>query len=81
MQNDIIFNKLLNKINVGKAILFVGAGFSKDSINVSDNNLPLAKELSIQISNLGQFGQSEDLKYTSNRYFIEHQDDKKGLLD
>ena len=47
MQNDIIFNKLLNKINVGKAILFVGAGFSKDSINVSDNNLPLAKELSI----------------------------------
>lgn len=37
-------------ISTGKAILFVGAGFSKDSETIVGNKPPLAQELALQIS-------------------------------
>ena len=61
---------LIRKISNGKAILFVGAGFSKSAKNINgDNQLPLATELARIIGKLGDFDDEEDLKYAAD-YFL-----------
>ncbi|MBQ7585868.1 MAG: SIR2 family protein [Desulfovibrionaceae bacterium] len=66
----------------GKAILFAGADFSKDSFNFKGKKLPLPKELSKEICKLGSFSPSEDLIYTSERYLTENEEkgDKEKLI-
>lgn len=60
---------IIRKISNGKAILFVGAGFSKNGKNIIGNELPLAKELSNLIGKIGEFDDGNDLKYAAD-YFL-----------
>lgn len=49
--SDETFERLKRLISTGNAVVFVGAGFSKDSINIIESTPPLAKDLALQISN------------------------------
>lgn len=65
-----MMEELVRKISSGKAILFVGAGFSKNAKNINgDKELPLAKNLANDIGVLGGFDGDSDLKFASD-YFI-----------
>ncbi|MCS4345439.1 hypothetical protein MU422_25510, partial [Klebsiella pneumoniae] len=44
------YERLKRLISTGNALVFVGAGFSKDSINIIESTPPLAKDLALQIS-------------------------------
>lgn len=59
---------IANLINSGKAILFAGAGFSSDTINIEDSELPRASALARKICALGEFGEDDDLRYASQHY-------------
>ncbi|EFK05532.1 conserved hypothetical protein [delta proteobacterium NaphS2] len=62
--------KLVSKIANGKAILFVGAGFSKSATNLNkEDELPLAKKLANNIGRIGDFNDSGDLKFAAD-YFL-----------
>ena len=63
-------NKLISKIANGKAILFVGAGFSKNATSLhNEEELPLAKELAKHIGRIGNFNDGGDLKFAAD-YFL-----------
>lgn len=49
--SDETYERLKRLISTGNALVFVGAGFSKDSINIMESTPPLAKDLALQISN------------------------------
>ncbi len=70
---------MLRKISTGKAIIFTGAGFSKKTINILNEEPPLAKELSRKIGVLGEIGDDiDDLMFTSG-FFLKYKD-KNELL-
>lgn len=66
-----VVDDIRNKITLGRAILFCGAGFSWGSKNVKRESPCMAKALAKQISNLGGFGESENLMYASDRFLME----------
>jgi len=68
LKNDTAIIEIANLINSGKAILFAGAGFSSDTINIADSSLPRASALARKICTLGEFGEDEDLRYASQHY-------------
>lgn len=57
----------------GKAVAFLGAGFSLGCKSVKNIDVPSAKELSRQISRLGKFAEDEDLRYTSDKFLESNQ--------
>jgi hypothetical protein len=62
--------KLISKIANGKAILFVGAGFSKSATNINnEEEIPLGKELAKHIGEIGNFNDGGDLKFAAD-YFL-----------
>ena len=71
-------DKIISIINTGRAILFVGAGFSSGCKNVLQKTPPMAKELAKLISNKGGFDEDDDLTYVSD-YFLNHRN-KSDLL-
>lgn len=61
---------IIQKISTGKALLFVGAGFSKSGHSIhNDKELPLSKELAKLIGKTGNFDDGGDLKYASDYFF------------
>lgn len=74
---DYYLYEIIEKINVGKAILFTGAGFSRKCININNSNFPLASDLAKKICKLGEFPESKDLNYASERYKEEEHSEKK----
>lgn len=73
MKNE--FSNIVSKINAGSAILFTGAGFSKDSSNrAGESKLPLSEELSEKICKLGNFDISKNLMYSADRYIRDNKD-------
>ena len=67
------FVDLFSKIASGNALLFLGAGFSSDCVNISDHTPPTGTKLIELMEKIGEFDGEGDLKYASE-YFIE----KKG---
>lgn len=62
--------ELIQRISTGKAILFVGAGFSKSGKNINqDKELPLASGLAKIIGDIGNFDDGGDLKFAAD-YFL-----------
>ncbi len=61
-------NSVISKIYTGNTLLFVGAGFSLGSKNQNETPLPLAKNLSEQICELGKFEVDTDLAYSADYY-------------
>jgi SIR2-like domain len=68
--------ELIRKIASNKAILFTGAGFSKDTLNIQKTEPPTAKELAIKIAELGGYEEDEDLAYISDIYLKNHNSDE-----
>jgi len=68
------------KILSGNGILFAGAGFSKMTMNISDNEPPLSRELSHRICDLiPDFEKDDDLMYVSD-YYIKNEYDNSKLI-
>lgn len=73
--------EIREKVMTGKAILFCGAGFSYGAQNILDETPPTAKCLSKEISKLGGFTESENLRFTSDKYIKENKKDLSKLID
>ena len=73
--------EIREKILTGKAILFCGAGFSYGSKNILDETPPTASSLSKKISQLGGFKESENLRFTSDKYINDNKQDLTKLID
>lgn len=65
---DVDVSQLLRQISTGRAILFTGAGFSKKTTNTDGLEPPLAKDLALEICRLGSFEEDEDLRYATDYY-------------
>ena len=68
-------DNIKNRILTGKSVLFCGAGFSSNCLNIKDKKIPSATELSQMICELGEFDKDDDLRYTSD-YFLNRKKDK-----
>ncbi|WP_072206964.1 SIR2 family protein [Klebsiella quasipneumoniae] len=65
-------DEMFRRINSGKAIIFTGAGFSRNAKNIANVEPPLAKELSKKIGALAGLGDdNEDLMFTSH-FYLKH---------
>lgn len=73
--------EIREKVMTGKAILFCGAGFSYGAQNILDETPPTAKCLSKEISKLGDFTESENLRFTSDKYIKENKKDLSKLIN
>ncbi|WNJ95435.1 SIR2 family protein [Vibrio ruber] len=62
---EVDWKLLESRLATGNAILFTGAGFSLNCINLSGNHPPLAKKLSHLFSEYLGISENDDLKYTS----------------
>lgn len=60
--------ELIARIATGKAILFTGAGFSKETKDAGNNEPSLAKDLAHDICRLGEFAEDDDLRYATDYY-------------
>lgn len=58
----------INKIYENHCLLFVGAGFSRDAINILGNALPTAREFSDQLDNVTGVENEGDLEEASELY-------------
>lgn len=76
-QEEINTVELIRKIASNKAILFTGAGFSKNTLNIENKEPPTAKELASKIAELGGYAEDEDgdLAYISDIYLKENDSD------
>lgn len=61
-------SRILDQVSSGKAILFVGSGFSRGSININNNELPTANYLAEEIGKMGKFETHGDLKYAAEKF-------------
>ncbi|HCR1935601.1 TPA: SIR2 family protein, partial [Enterobacter roggenkampii] len=65
-------DEMFRRINSGKAIIFTGAGFSRNAKNIANVEPPLAKALSKKIGALAGLGDdNEDLMFTSH-FYLKH---------
>lgn len=67
---------LVESIACGKAILFVGSGFSRNAIALDGSKFPTAAMLARNIGMLGGFDSANDLRYASEKYLRENSPDK-----
>lgn len=77
--NTALLESILQLMQTGNGLLFVGAGFSSQAININNTEFKLAKSLSHEICKLGKFDQSDALDYATD-YFLEN-NSKEKLID
>lgn len=70
---DVDYQGILSKINSGKAVVFLGAGFSMSGININNKNLMTGRALSRKLCNLSGTKESDNLRFASDYYI-----DQKG---
>lgn len=68
--------ELIESIAGGKAILFVGSGFSRKAIALDGTEFPTAEILASEIGELGGFEADKDLRYASEKYLRLHSAEK-----
>ncbi|MEN4849214.1 SIR2 family protein [Pantoea agglomerans] len=61
-------DKLIRKIQQGKAMLFLGAGFSRAAVNIDGVTLSASKELSHALSQECGIPKNDNLRFTSDYY-------------
>lgn len=66
-----IEDDLLRKVNSRRAVLFLGSGFSCDSVDFNKNSLPTAAFLAQNIAKINGMKSFDDLKYTADRVISE----------
>lgn len=67
-QAHVDINPLIQEIAGGKAVLFIGSGFSRNAIGLDGKVLLTAEELAKRIGELGKFNPDGDLRYASEKY-------------
>lgn len=67
-KTEVDINEMLRKIGSGRAVLFVGSGYSHDALSVGSERLPTASGLAKAIGELGGFDSEDDLRYASERF-------------
>lgn len=72
-------SSLIESIAGGKAVLFVGSGFSSNAIGINGDILPTAKKLAQKIGELGNFDAQDDLRYASEKYIRDK--DQSALIE
>lgn len=77
--NDDEINELIEKISSGNAVLFTGAGFSDEMINMKGSIPPRASVLANTIGKLGDFDGDGDLMFASD-YYLKYGNEEK-LID
>lgn len=97
LSKNIISNdaqRIIDLVSTGNALLFVGAGFSKDSLNIDEKKPPLAADLSKKIGNLVvealldslnederyEIANNKNLMFTSDLY-LNNVANKNNLID
>lgn len=70
--------EMLSRISTGKAVLFTGAGFSADAINLLGELPPLANDLSFRLCDLFEIEKNNDLTYVAD-ISIKYGDKRKVL--
>ena len=60
--------EVCERLRKGNAIIFTGAGFSTDALNVVGTSPMSGKALAKEICKLGKFSESDRLDYASDRY-------------
>jgi len=71
--------ELIGLLSTGKAILFTGAGFSKLTKDINQEEPSLAKDLAKEICRLGDHPEDEDLRYATDLY-LESAGSKEKLI-
>ena len=72
---------LVEGIISGNAVLFAGAGFSRECENISSSRIVAAEDLSERICNLGEFDTSKNLMYSSERYISAAPENSSNLVE
>lgn len=67
--------KIVELLKKNRSLLFVGSGFSSESLDLKDNNLPMAYSLSHTICKAINIKESDNLTYSSEKFL-----DEKGEL-
>jgi len=75
LYNQQDLDELARALSSKRALLFIGAGFSKSSRNLNGQELPLANDLANKIGELGSFDAESDLQYASEKFLREGNDD------
>ena len=78
-QAKVAITTLIEAIAGGKAVLFVGSGYSRNSIGLNGDVLLTAKELAKRIGDLGNFDADDDLRYASEKYIRDN--DPQALVE
>ena len=78
---DLTKEQLVEKLKFGKALIFTGAGFSADMLNIDGKKLPLSGELAEEICKLGDFPIDTDLAYATDRYISNDDSHKITLIN
>lgn len=73
-------DEIREKLLTGKAILFCGAGFSYGAKNINDEIPPSAGKLSKQICDLGKFKESDNLRFSSDKFIAENKNNLSELI-
>jgi len=66
--SDVDINRARDRLRSGRALLFIGAGFSLETKNVDGKSPPDAKHLAHEIARLSGMPDDDDLKYVSDRF-------------
>ncbi|MFP6841595.1 MAG: SIR2 family protein [Acinetobacter sp.] len=77
--NTSLLESILKLMQTGNGLLFLGAGFSRQAININNCEFKLAKSLSHDICELGNFEKSDALDYATD-FFLEN-NSKESLID
>lgn len=81
MDNDAIIERLRNQVRRAEPVLFVGAGFSRDALNVVGTNLPLGKDLAEAIWKVAFPDKDYDASASlGDIYYAAKLQNPKGLL-
>ncbi|MBN6691656.1 hypothetical protein [Escherichia coli] len=67
-KQTIDYAKLVTNICSGKAMLFLGAGFSKEATNINDTNPSSSIELSHILCGLCSIPKNDNLRFSSDYY-------------
>lgn len=70
---------ILSGINNGNALLFAGAGFSKECRNVSSEKLLLGSELARELAKLLGIKESSKLSYVADKFFTACDNGEKNI--
>ncbi len=70
------YTRALIEARNGKAILFVGAGFSRGATSLDDTELPTGKILALQLCKEAGVPQTDDLKMATSRYLKKKNSDE-----